>query len=438
MCTKRTNKLSSPELRDIFDSHDIVLLTETWTNSFSDLHVDTFECFVLHRAENLATSKRASGGICVYIKSKFVSDDTLVFKSEDDIICVKISGKILGLSKDLFICLSYVIPQSSSRQAFLSEHTYDRVIDLIVSINSQNENDFNFVLCGDLNSRCSDAPDFVVDDNIINLEVLPDDYLIDANMNRVSQDKGHIDSNGRLLLDLCKQTGLRILNGRVGNDKNIGRYTFVGSNVSSVVDYVLTTQNLLQNVDDFTIQEPNILSDHCMVDFTFSFTGTATSNDENDVLYDSIGSRYVWDASKLEHYKDSLSAEGTKSKLNVFIENVEKSCCNTDIDDCISELSNVFDGIASPLFQRKYNMDYLPSNENKNSNKWFTSECEEKRRSFYSALNLYRNEKSELNRKDMVSKRSEYKCCIRKARFDYDRHETQKLLAAREKNAKLY
>ena len=83
--------------------------------------------------------------------------------------------------------------------------------------------------------------------------------------------------------------------------------------------------------------------------------------------------------------------------------------------------------LASPLFERKYEIDYSPSYENQNTNKWYTSECEEKRRSFYAFLNLYRNEKTDSNRKDMVSKRSGYKKCKRKARFDYDKNETQKI-----------
>ena len=46
---------------------------------------------------------------------------------------------------------------------------------------------------------------------------------------------------------MCRQTGLRILNGRVGNDLTIGKCTFVGSRGSSLIDYV------------FTINDPNIV-----------------------------------------------------------------------------------------------------------------------------------------------------------------------------------
>lgn len=52
---------------------------------------------------------------------------------------------------------------------------------------------------------------------------------------------GKLNNNGTMLLDLCKQTGLRILNGRCRNDK-YGSYTYIGPNGSSLVDYVITSQ----------------------------------------------------------------------------------------------------------------------------------------------------------------------------------------------------
>ena len=87
-------------------------------------------------------------------------------------------------------------------------------------------------------SRTSSKSDYVEADEVTHMSVLPDDYISDTQMPRFSEDEGHINSNGLLLLDFCKQTSLRIMNGRVGNDKGLGKFTFVGSRGSSVVDYV--------------------------------------------------------------------------------------------------------------------------------------------------------------------------------------------------------
>ena len=84
---------------------------------------------------------------------------------------------------------------------------------------------------------------------------------------RVSEDKG-FNRYGSELLDFCKQTGLRILNGRVGNNENIGKCTYVVSTSKSLVDYVISSQQLFPLINIFDVDESNILSDHCVVIFS--------------------------------------------------------------------------------------------------------------------------------------------------------------------------
>ena len=92
-----------------------------------------------------------------------------------------------------------------------------------------------------------------------------------------------MNNNGNLLLEFCKQTGLRILNGRVGRDANIGKYTFFGyrSRGSSLVDYVLCSDSVFKYISSFEVGDPNILSDHCCIYFEFeNFTESLCENIE--------------------------------------------------------------------------------------------------------------------------------------------------------------
>ena len=264
---RRTNKLKPPELQKIFDSSDVVLLTETWTNDFSDVAVKNFESYILNRNENKTKTKRNSGGIIVYLRNEFSSKDTLIFKSKDDFLWIKIYKPVLHLQHDLYICLCYVVPDESSRQSMIENNTFDRLLDSMAFLENNTQNSCHLLVCGDFNSRTSTQPDFVVNDDPVHMSVLPDDYTPDMQLPRFSEDKGHVNNNGLLLLDMCKQTGLRIMNGRVGGDTGIGRYTFVGSRGSSVVDYVIASQELFKFVKYFEVQEPNILSDH----YSFNF-----------------------------------------------------------------------------------------------------------------------------------------------------------------------
>lgn len=53
-------------MQKIFNSSDVIILTETWTNDFSDVSVNKFEYFVLNRKEKKKKKgKRNSGGIII-------------------------------------------------------------------------------------------------------------------------------------------------------------------------------------------------------------------------------------------------------------------------------------------------------------------------------------------------------------------------------------
>lgn len=93
----------------------------------------------------------------------------------------------------------------------IETHTFDRLFTFITELNAKNENAFNFVLCGDMNAHTSDSCDFVSNDSSFHIiDNLPADYCTDVFLKRNSKDKGRTNNNGVMLLDLCKQTGLRI------------------------------------------------------------------------------------------------------------------------------------------------------------------------------------------------------------------------------------
>ena len=92
-------------------------------------------------------------------------------------------------------------------------------------------------LCGDFNARTSNLPDFITDEytvfnggqpNFVNSDILADSqrYNMDTKAN----------TYGKLLYELCKNTGLIIANGRRYQDNHRGSFTFFKRNESSVID----------------------------------------------------------------------------------------------------------------------------------------------------------------------------------------------------------
>ena len=92
------------------------------------------------------------------------------------------------------------------------------------------------------------------------------------------------------MLEFCKSTGLKVLNGRNGLDKDIGKYTCINKQGSSVIDMVLAKSNIFHLVHSFELDEPNILSDHSFLTFSLKscvvYGNVCMSNTEDiDYMY---------------------------------------------------------------------------------------------------------------------------------------------------------
>ena len=124
--------------------------------------------------------------------------------------------------------------------------------------------------------------------------------------------------------------------------------------------------------------------------------------------------------------------------MNEFSANVTRATCASDLDSCINCFSGIIDGIVSPTFKRKTHSLNENSKTNESNKAWYTEECFNCRQDFFRTLNLYRLYKTEDSRVNMTRARTAYKSCIRKCKFDYDKLQTENLIKARHKNAKIY
>ena len=140
--------------------------------------------------------------------------------------------------------------------------------------------DYKFLICADFNARVGDLKDFVSGDDSRYIDALPDDYISDNERKRVSEGKV-VNENGHDLIDFCRHTGLRIANGRIGEDDEVGKCTYVGSKGSSLIGYVLVSENLFAAFSSFTVSDPNILSDHCIINFAFNICNVGEEMFEN-------------------------------------------------------------------------------------------------------------------------------------------------------------
>lgn len=349
LISKRTNKLKLKELSHIFDNNDLILLTETWTNESSEISFPGFHVFYLSRTDRKQNSKRDSGGIAIYVRDKFYSSDMLIKQDSDDILWIKFDGSIFNLPNDLYLCLCYIVPSDSSREAFMELNVLERICDHIIQFSNETNDCYHLLICGDFNSRTGLEPDFVIFDEAINVPVLPDDYETDAALTRFSQDK-IVNSNGRKLLEFCKLNGLRICNSRFGQDKGVGKYTYIGSTGSSLVDYVIMSPSLMKCLSKFYIDDPNILSDHCAVHFSLTCLSPVQLNETEIQPEIGLSKKYVWNPENKEEYKININFQ--ERDFFHLQTKLKEARTGQDIDANISEFMNVMSGICDPLFAK--------------------------------------------------------------------------------------
>lgn len=102
----------------------------------------------------------------------------------------------------------------------------------------------------------------------------------------------------------------------------------------------------------FKVNDPNILSDHCMIDFTFKFQKPCANIAQQNKIYDNITYNYAWDYNKFSDFQNRLSSGNTLERLKTFSCNVNTSTGKADINSRVRELSDILDGVVSPLFKQ--------------------------------------------------------------------------------------
>ncbi len=138
LSSKRVDKLRSPELVQLFWKPWYTYFHRNWTDNSSDIHVDSFTHYALHRTCRNNNAKRNSGGIIVYIKDYLVNHISLYLQNCDSYMWLKLNGGLFNLANDVYMCISYIIPQNSSRQTTVDCNIFNDILDDICNIQCKN------------------------------------------------------------------------------------------------------------------------------------------------------------------------------------------------------------------------------------------------------------------------------------------------------------
>ena len=433
LVTKQRNKLNEDEVTSLTEKCDIVLLTETWTNEQTDIQLDGYFEYKLSRKRH-KRAKRDSGGLAIFIREKLKKEVVLVKCDSDDIMWIRIDGSLLPTGKALYICLTYVLPKGSSRTAHVTENVYDRIMLHMAEFEQQNQSEIHFLVAGDCNAHTRSMNDWVESDDYDNSFVpLPDFYIDDFSfpIKRASKDNKQVCSNGNQLLDFCKTTGLRIVNGRIGDDRNNGDFTYYDRHGGSVIDYFISSQDLFSLLTNFSISPPTSFTDHCMLLLEINCTRSlqCVTNVEHDTTEHIVRSKIKWSKELNDLFVNNIR-QCSNNLDNIITRCEENGECT---EDTISNFTNILiDTVPKELLQPIYKQT---NRQKKRDPEWMCEMCRIKRSEFFSSVNILKRCNNSINRKTMVEKRRAYNIHKKRCRNAYSTMKTKEFVTAKKKNS---
>ncbi|MES9881385.1 MAG: reverse transcriptase family protein [Sedimenticola sp.] len=415
-------RLCYPEFIELIRSYDIFCILETNLDQYDIVEVKGYTFYGKFRN---TISSRKSGGIGIYIKDELYSFIDILDNTCDYIVWLIIKQSALTIDDNVLIGVIY-IPPTGSR--YLDED-HMQLLDDEISRKCLN---FKYALIiGDVNARTACLPDYVVCDDFLASHFQFDSETTSYfhkhemlekhghSLKRKSKDK-KTNPHGYFLIEICRNLNLFLLNGRVGCDKDIGEFTFRNK---SVIDYAMSSSDLLSYVNDFNVMETDPL---------FS--------DGHAVLSVSILCR----SSKQSEPKPKKQMRNRKwnVKLNEkFVNNIDITKLNNlllqpDSKDAVNqisaEISNIFEIAAQRTFKPKYEYN------TDNNKPWFGPDCNRARKAYHRAKKHYQRHKNLLNKNKLSHLSKQYKKTMHKHINKYKYSNEQKLRNMHGQNPKQY
>ena len=360
--------------------------------------------------------KSKAHGIALFVKTNLFPSTFKIENTKSKCILWVALG--FSVQKVQIIVGGVYIPGASSK--FNDVHDYDIICEDIMLLNSKYK--CPFVLLGDFNSRTGKLDD-ILSQNLAKNSL----QKFGLDFKRYSCDE-KIDTNGRNLINLCNDFNLGILNGRFGNDKNIGQCTCIKTIGQSLVDYIIVSTSLFPSVTDFFVDK----YDSCMSDVHLPLCMTLNVETEYKKPNETIGKNFttldfkaLWKVEKKREYQEAFSDEKI-SNLNEKLRTLALSntISQENIDSVSNDLTNI---LVDPAKQvgicKKYVKKKRPRRNPRKP--WFNESCEQKRKKYFKEKNGIWSSKSLLEKNGCMKRMKEtgrsYKKFIAKVQKNYNK-----------------
>ncbi|CAG2247120.1 unnamed protein product [Mytilus edulis] len=411
-CCGIKSRVNYPEFKDIIDNHEIVCLVETKTDDIDVINLPGYEFKMKNRKK---VTKTRSGGITVGYKEHLKTMIEIIDTECKYVMWFQVNGKAFNLDKPVVFGVVYIPPE-------YTRYSSDEAVNEIEQEFLRFSNISNYIcLLGDFNARTGCDDDFVIinedehgDNNLSDFIENPINALeaLSIPTKRESMDKGK-NRYGNMLLNFCKGNGVFILNGRLGRDQNIGRFTCRNA---SVVDYCISTPELLKTFKDFEVLDSSkLLSDvHNPLSITFFCDKNLAIAHAENVDYFSKKNTFTkikrWNSEKIKDFQNNIDVEKI-AELEYKLTNTDLTVVNKNIiNSLIDDLCNIFVKSGKTTFgtytvkQTKKRGDF--GNKNK---PWFDEECKFARQNYRKLKRRFKSKNHSKNHSDMLNAEKAYK-----------------------------
>jgi hypothetical protein len=240
-------------------------------------------------------------------------------------------------------------------------------------------------LCGDLNSRTGGLSDITPiisgkdSENISNLNYVTQDRANDPfwyNKPRENKDK-LCNSFGKELVQLCQNSNMRIMNGFLFPDKT-DNFTCHAPLGKSTVDYLISTSELSEIINNFEIMPKLVESDHTPMLFSLSqqdsFNNISNKQSKNNPSNQDRRYRYIFEKAKVKEYRENLRSESAQLKLQAVADNIQS---DTNADVLIRSTYHYIESSIKCVFKKKFHRSAKNSFP---TNAWYDHECKAARK----------------------------------------------------------
>ena len=350
-------------------------------------------------------------GICVLINDRFDSKNCNIIEHTVSECILWVRLKIESFE---FILGAVYIPCVSS------PFFYDDIWDQIhIDIGYLKQLNLPFLLAGDENAHMGTLIDFIENDPyvaeytgciVLNEEESPEDIFQSnpyCTSHRYNQEKINVNTTGRKMISFCKTENFKIVNGRFGADKFLGRATcFKGQ--PSVTDHAIVCDKMFKRVTDFCvgIYDPNMSDFHAPFSIIFDISDIplivtdddsdqhVSSESDNIMFQNAPNMKFVWN----QNIKENFRSLASKIDVNKFVEKLDdlvKSPNQEKTDQLCQELNDTLIELSKSCKAYK---EFLPQNSSKNPPKKRPPKKPWEDEEFCKARNEYMAHKNQLKR----------------------------------------